>query len=283
MIRASVGVAILLAGLAGVEPAGAQSREFNQTVNLNAGGSLRVDGSIGSIRITSWDKPQVEIRARIEAPDDVSDEYARQAVEATAIDVTGDQTSVTVASNYERVPHLRLGRWGSWGNNDRREPPVHYDIRAPRSLRLSIDSDRGPAMVQGFEGAVDVVVDRGELTLKDVSGDIRINIDRGGQSSLDDVRGSVEGDADRTDLRITAHALDRDSRIEIDRGDVEVSVPGAQRLTVRTEISRRGDFHADFPIEWSSSDPRRSRGRINGGGTELLVNSDRGHVRLRRR
>jgi hypothetical protein len=93
----------------------------------------------------------------------------------------------------------------------------------------------------------------------------------------------VRIEADRTDLRIDAISLDRDSRVEIDRGDVDLRVPADQRLTVRTDISRRGHFDSDLPIQWMSSDPRRSEGHVNGGGPELFVESDRARIGLRRR
>ncbi len=196
--------------------------------------------------------------------------------------MTGDRSSVTVATDYTGVPERSgRGHWGNWGNVA--VPSVHYEVRAPRRIRLSIDSDRGPAAVSGFEGEFDIVIDRGGLELRDLNGDVRVNIDRGERSRIEGVRGSIRLEADRTELEVDAHALDRASRIEIDRGGVELRMPGAQRLTVRTDISRRGDFQTDFPIEWNTPDPRRSEGRINGGGAELFVESDRARVELRRR
>ena len=259
--------------------ASAQSREFSRTVQLDPDGALRVVGTKGSMRITSWDQPRVEIRARIERPEDVDEAYATRAVEATRIEVTGDSHSVSVLSDYSNVP-TRDGR-GHWG--DRRVPPVHYEIRVPRRIRLNVDSDRGPVAVSGIEGTADVVVDRGELEVHDVTGDLRVEIDRGERSRIDGVRGSLRVEADRTNLHVDAHALDRESRIGIDRGEIELQVPQGQRLTVRTDISRRGEFHTDFPVQWTSSDPRRSEGRINGGGTELFLESDRATIELRRK
>jgi hypothetical protein len=259
--------------------AAAQSREFSRTVELDPGGSLRVVGTKGSIRITSWDQPSVEIRARIDRPEDVDADYAARAVEATTIEVTGDRHSVSVRSDYSNVP-TRDGR-GRWG--DRTVPPVHYEIQAPRRVNLNVDSDRGPVAVFGVEGTADIVIDRGELEVRDIAGDLRVEIDRGERSRIEVVHGSLRVEADRTDLDVDAQALDRDSRIEVDRGEVELRVSDAQRLTVRTDISRRGRFHTDFPVQWMSSDPRQSEGHINGGGTELFLESDRATINLRRR
>jgi hypothetical protein len=257
----------------------AQSREFSRTVELDPSGALRVVGAIGSIRITSWEQPQVEIRARIERPDQVSDEYATRAIDATSIEVTGDRRAVSVVSNYSKVPVLHLRR-GSYG---RRDPPVHYEIRAPRKIVLNVDSDRGPLTVSGFEGVFDIVADRGTLDLRDVGGDLRIDIDRGERSRIDGLRGRIRLQADRTNLDINAPSLDTDSRIEIDRGHIELSVTRGQQLTVRIDVSRRRRLHTDFPIQWRSAEPRQSEGHINGGGAELFVELGRATVDLRRR
>jgi len=278
MRRRTLPAALALAILA-TSTVAAQSREFARTVDLQPTGTLRVDGSKGSIRLTSWDRPQVEVRARIERPEEVADEYARQAVDATEIEVTSLASGVSVRTNYDRVPKLR-----DFGHGDSRAvPDVHYEIRAPRRIELHVNSDRGPATISGFEGTVDIVLDRGELDLSDAVGDVRIEIDRGERSRVSGVRGSLQVDSDRTDLRIETVGLDRDSRIEADRGEIDLAVPTDQRLTVRTDISRRGSFDSDFPIQWMSSDPRRSEGHLNGGGPELRIESDRASIGLRKR
>ena len=277
-MRSAIGMVLSLLLLSA--PASAQSREFSRTVELDPAAALRVVGGKGSIRITSWDQPQVEIRARIERPDQVSDDYASRAIGATNIEVTGDRRSLSVVSNYSNVPELRLrGR-----SHGRRDPPVHYEIRAPRKIVLNVDSDRGPLTVSGFEGTFEIVADRGKLDLRDVAGDLRVDIDRGERSRIDGLRGRIRLEADRTTLDIDAPWLDSDSRIEIDRGHIELSVATGQQLTVWTDISRRGRFHTDLPIQWMSAEPHQSEGHINGGGTaELFVELGRASVDLRRR
>jgi hypothetical protein len=271
--------AAVLAVVFASSPGAAQDRQFTQIVDLQQSGTLRVEGNKGSMQISSWDRPQVEIRARIELPEDVPADYAQQTVDATGIDVTANSGSVSVRSNYDRVPtRSGVGDWGS-----KTVPAVHYEIRAPRRIDLRVDSDRGPAAIRGFEGTLDIVIDRGELNLQDAAGDVRLSIDRGEQSRLTNVGGSLTIEADRTDLRIEAAALERNSRIEIGRGDVELRIAADQRLTVRTDVSRRGNFSSDVPIQWMSEDRRRSEGHVNGGGPELFVESDRAAISLRQR
>ena len=51
--------------------AGAQGDTFEETVALEPGGSLSIEATGGSVLLLAWDRPQVEIQARIEAPADV--------------------------------------------------------------------------------------------------------------------------------------------------------------------------------------------------------------------
>src|SRR5262245_43583934 len=73
--------------LLSVTPLMAQSKVFDRTVNLAPGGLLKLDATRGSVRLTSWDRDQVEIHARIEADDSWDASYARRAVDATTVDV----------------------------------------------------------------------------------------------------------------------------------------------------------------------------------------------------
>ncbi len=270
----SITVSLCALALALPTLAAAQTKNFTETVPLDAGGRLHVDGSKGSISLTAWERNEVEIRARIEAPSNVDGDYAKRAVEATTVRVEGSGSSVEIRSDYSEVPE-RSGRW-----NGKSVPEIHYEIRAPKNLRLSVDSDRGPASITGFEGEIEIDVDRGEVDLRELTGRIAIDIDRGSDSRMSSIRGSFVVDADRTNLRMRDIRIESDSRLDIDRGDVEIGIESSQGLNLRTDLSRRADFETELPLTMSSLDGRDFEGTINGGGPELYIGSDRGSIRL---
>ncbi|HAK55874.1 MAG TPA: hypothetical protein DCP38_10400 [Acidobacteria bacterium] len=255
----------------------AQNRVFEQTVQLDSGGRLSVEANKGSLQLTAWDREEVEIRARIEAPQNVSADYARRAVEATRIDVSGSGSSVRIEPDYSDVPY----REDRWNDNSRSIPFIHFEISAPRQIRLVAESDRGPATISGFEGDLDIETDRGEAMLRDLSGRVQIVIDRGDSSRVEGLSGLIDLEADRADITMRNVTIDDDSRIEIDRGDLEIDLSENQALTLIADLSRRAEFESDFPVTMQSMDGRDFRGTINGGGPELLIESDRGRVRLR--
>ena len=260
-------------------PAGpsAQSRVFDQTVPLASAGRLAVESNKGSLQLTGWDRDEVEIHVRIEPPENVSADYARRAVEATHIEVSGGGQSVRIEPDYSDVPY----REDRWNDNSRSIPFVHFEISAPRQIRLVVESDRGLATIRGFEGDLDIEVDRGDANLSDLNGRITVDIDRGDHSRFSDISGSLDLEFDRTDVTMRNVTIDGDSLIEIDRGEIEIALPADQALTIVTDLSRRAEFDSDFPVTMESMDGRDFRGTINGGGPELSIKSDRGRVRLR--
>ena len=256
----------------------AQSRTIDQTLKLSPGGTLNLTATKGSVRLTSWDRNEVQIRARIEASSRWADEYAKEAVEKTTVDISGDGQSVRIRSNYEAVP----SRWTQWGRDSRTIPDIHYEIRAPKRIELRLDIDRSDSEIAGFAGRVTIEADRSELRVSDIEGDLRVDIDRGGRSRFANLRGSFSLEGDRTNLDLALAKLTDRSRLEIDRGDAEIRVAAGQALTLRTEIERRGRFESEVPMEVEGGTSHSPEGTINGGGPTLTVIARRARVELRK-
>ena len=241
----------------------------------------------------SWDRPTVEIRARIERPPRVDDDYARRAIEGTTIEVESGGRSVRIWSDYSGVPRRGGLFWGA-----RRVPRVHYEIRAPRRLDLDLDIDRSDTTVRGFEGTlvldldrsdleasdlagtITIDLDRAQLQASDLRGDISLNLDRGQHVVLDGLSGSLRLDIDRTNVTMRDVRIDDDSRVEIDRGDLDIELAGDQTLTIDADLSRRADFSSDLPVTMQRTG-HTFHGTINGGGPRLRIEADRSDIRLR--
>lgn len=259
-------------------PALAQSKTFNRTVDFTAGGDLRISTDVGSVRLTSWERNQVEVVARIEARDNdhVSADYMRRAVEATEIEMTGSGNRVTIKANYDNVPYESV-----WGGRNRVIPRIEWEIRAPRRANIDLNTDRSEAEVRGFEGRHSLQADRTPLRVEDMTGDIRLHIDRGNQTRLSNVRGSLQIEADRTDLTFERLQLTADSRVQMDRGKLEMRLAGSQGLNLSMNKERRNSFQSDFPITTSQFSDSKIEGAINGGGPRLTLQTDRTQVHLK--
>lgn len=280
---------VLLA--ASVGSAAAQERTFRQTLEFPAGSRLALETDRGSVRLTSWDRAEAEIVARIEPPEGVDAEYARRAVEGTVVEVRGNRRSVRVRTDTGDVP--RRGPFG-----DRRMPRVHYEIRAPRQLDLDLVIDRAATTIEGFEGRLLLDLDRSDLDARDLAGNVTLRFDRGtfrasglagsidigldraGDVLLAGLRGQLHLDADRTSVTLRDLTVEDDSVVGIDRGDLDVALAAGRGVTVDAAGTRRTSFSHDLPGAFEQ-EGGGLRGSVNGGGPGLCIEADRGAVWLR--
>jgi hypothetical protein len=258
------------------EPAVYQSRDFKQAVDFEAGGDFTINSDKGSVQLSSWDSNQIEISARIDPPQNVSDDYGRRAVEGARIEVLGGGRSLTVRSNFDAVPYK-----DGLMNHSKSLPDIHYVIRAPRSINVTVELDRSKLDIQGFKGKAKIDTDRTSVKASDLEGDVRIKMDRG-EARLSGLRGSLDIETDRTDSRLQAVRIERDSRLEIDRGVFEIGLTQSQPLTISTDFSNRTSFESDFAVAMKSGNGKNFQAAINGGGPRFSLNADRGKISLRR-
>ena len=271
----------------------AQGRTFERTMEFQPGSRLALEADRGSVRLTSWDRAEAEIVARIEPPGGVDDGYAQRAVAGTAVEVRGNRRSVRIRTDYGGVP--RLGLFG------RRLPRVHYEIRVPRQLDLDLQIDRAPTTIEGVEGRLLLDLDRSDLDARDIggavvlefdrgtlqgsglAGSLAIDLDRAGEVVLDGVRGDLQLDADRTDVTLRDLAIENHSRLELDRGNLDVELAPGLAVTLDVAGTRRSGLSIDLGgwVERVESRDGGFQGHVNGGGPVLRVETDRGGVRVR--
>lgn len=258
-------------------PLAAQTKTFEKTTAVNPGGILRFHAERGSVRLEGWDRNEVAVRARIDADSSMSAADARRLVDATEIEfIVSGANDVTVRANYDKVPHF-----SSIFGDYRRTPNIHYEIRAPRRMDLRLKIDRSDSDIRAFEGRIDLEADRSVIRTADLTGPVRARLDRGGDSSFRTLRGSFDIVGDRTNIHVGVDKLDASSRIQTDRGDINISLARTQGADLQTSLSRRASF--DTSLNFQSRVSRRDNpsGPVNGGGPRLFIQADRGSVRLR--
>jgi hypothetical protein len=245
------------------EAADLGARDFQYTVELQSGGRLSMDTFKGSIRLTAWDRDELDIVARIEADPQASQEYAVESVAATEIDVRGSGRSVSIVSDYDRVPARSEGWFGQ--TQTKILPYVHYEIRAPRELRFELDDHKSTVELDGFKGDFRIDTHKGRVSLQQIEGRIRVDTHKG-------------------DVEVDALALDGRSRFETHKGSVRIFLPAAQGVDLRVDAGRRGRVRTHgFQLELTSDPDERDRTyqlRLNGGGPRLELSTYKGEIEL---
>ena len=241
-------------------------KEVRKTVDLAANGRLSVDTFKGWIEVSTWDRPQAEIYARIEPDDSDMEGYQADKVRETEVRIEGGGSSVRIKSDYDHVRNHRHHLFPFWWGSSGTLPYVRYAIKMPRTAQLEIHDYKSQTRVAGLGAELDLKTYKGEVEIRDMDGPVR----------LETFKGEVRAD----------YARFAASDFETYKGRIEVAIPRQTAFTLDADMGRRGDLRNEFgTVERTVSgwrhDHRIRDARANGGGPALSMRTNKGELRVR--
>lgn len=273
----------------------ADDRHFEQKVAADPHGAVDISNVAGSVTVTAWDQPSVEVKAVLD----------------------NDQMQVRVASEQGRTL-VSVGHKGvSFSGGEAR-----LEVRIPQNSELEVTAVSakvsstgvlGTQRLKTVSGKLTADVGPGDTEVKTVSGDIRMRgTGRPGTLRVDSVSGDVSlehgaGDLDATTISGDLHAevspghtvrlhttsgaiafegtLQRDATLDAEsiNGDVKIKVPsdGGFEYEVSTFSGDIKSCFGQVAEHASAYGPgRRLSGTRGAGGARVRVKSLSGSVTL---
>lgn len=243
--------------------AGLPSKEVSKTLPLGPGEAVRVETYKGSVKVTTWDRAEVAVEARVEADPDCGGE-SQQArwVDQTRVAIEKSAAGVSIVSDYGRLDEIT-----GWFTGCTARPFVRYTIRMPKGAPLSIKDYKSGLVVKGLEADLAIETYKGTADVAGLAGGLRVETYKG-------------------QVRAVLTRLATDVRAETYKGSIVLRVPESSSFRLSAAAGRRGDFACDFPAPASSrSSGRRSlnvQGDVNGGGPRVTLKTDKGRLELRK-
>ena len=261
----------------------ARAEEWSKTYSVTGRANVHVDTNDGSVRVTTGDTKQVELKVFYEG-------YTLD--KNLKIDARQDGDKVEISAR--QTIHI------SWGWNSHRG--LRIEVRMPKDADLSVDSGDGSVETQAISGNLDIHTGDGHIRVDGAKGQIRL---RTGDGSIEgrDLDGKIE--ADSGDGHITLDG--RFDTLNIHTGDGSINAhaqPGSK--VISSWNIRTGDGSVDLVvptdlnanIDASTNDGRISlgipvtvegqfsnsqiHGKMNGGGQPLTIHTGDGSIRLSR-
>lgn len=265
-------VLLLLSGgvLLGTNARAQQVRSIHKTIDLQPDGKVQVSATAGSVRVTTWERPAVEMNLRIE------DTNAAQ-VEETRVVVEEDGSHVKIRT--DNADPDGPGLLDLIGLGSAEGPTTNYTLRVPKTASLKISTKGAGVEVAGLRGDVTVEGTSGPVQVRDIEGRV-VAATFSGPVRAEDVRGELIVATFSGNLQVRALSLPTKSHIGSFSGDAEVVLPADAAFDLRTEISWGGEVTSDFAMPDSSA---REDGTIpvGGGGPQIVFESFSGNLTLR--
>ncbi|MBS9460853.1 DUF4097 family beta strand repeat protein [Flagellimonas sp. 389] len=233
----------------------------------NSPGKLVVDQIAGSIHVEAYEGKEVVIKASFGSEKrhykDDGNNNGMKRISNTSLAISAEEKNNVVQVINEQ--------WNKVTN---------LEVKVPKnfSLKLSTVND-GNISVNGVNGEMEISNVNGEITLKGVSG----------SASTDTVNG---------DIKIDFVSITKDANMAFSslNGDVAITFPNSLKADVKAK-SDMGEIFTDFDMQVSANKPEVNknnssgsykvkieqwvRGKINGGGPEMLFKTFNGDILIK--
>ncbi len=237
-------------------------KEVHKTIALNRDGSLRIKTFKGSIAITTWDRPEVNVDARIEPDGDDRDSLEK--VQWTEVRVSGGGRWAEIQSDYDEIKRHGHGFLGIFDGDDGPLPFVRYTIQMPATAALEVEDFKS------------------ETHLSDLKADLKLHTYKG-TARVANLDGAARVETYKGDVRVEFARFSHASRFNTYKGEIGVRLPKDSRFDLDADSGRHGAIDSDFAVvtragRWHSG---RAEGAVNGGGPELRLTTYKGTLRIR--
>jgi hypothetical protein len=224
----------------------AEKEEFHQTFPLPSQGRFSLDNVNGDVRITGWDKAEVQIDA-------IKKAKSAEALEKIKIEIDAGKDQITVKTRYPK------GKGGENGGS------VEYTIFVPRGATLKKIADvNGSVFIKEVTGAVDVSTVNGKVVASGMS--------NGGE--FESVNGSVQA---------TFSEVKSEKSIDMKtvNGGLELKLPANANASVSAS-SLNGGIHSSYNLPVKKHFPIGSNlnADIGSGGAEVRMKSVNGGIQI---
>jgi DUF4097 and DUF4098 domain-containing protein YvlB len=257
-------------------------------------GKLVMSVDRGGIKVTTWDRNQVEVIVQREVHDGTASEAAAL-LKAHKVTCTQHGNEIIVEAQ---------GPKSDWHSLFGRKPNlnVEFKIRVPEKFDLKLKTAGGGIKAAGLAGSVDVDTAGGGLEFSTIQGPVEGHTSGGGIRATD-CSGTLKIDTSGGGIDIKnfsgpwlkaqtsgggisadfASQPKSDCSLSTSGGGINVSVPETIAVNIDAGTSG-GHVSSDLPVTVKGEHKGNElRGAINGGGSALVLKTSGGNVQVQKR
>lgn len=246
--------------------------EFHQAYPLATNGEIRVENVNGRVRITAWERVEVQVDA-VKSADTEAD------LKATRIVIDSHAGAISL-----RTKQPDAGSGWKWWRGRHNSPSVDYDLKVPAGARLKkIENVNGGVDIKSVTGAVHAGTVNGRLELESVRGEVHAETVNGhlratglaANARLNTVNGAIEAAFDSL-------SGVKSVSLETVNGAVQLSLPASANAEI-SATTLNGGIKADSPLAVKKDWPvgTELHCKLGQGGAHIKANTVNGAIRVR--
>jgi hypothetical protein len=211
--------------------------DFHYSYPLNAGGRLAVESFNGSVEVSTWDQPAVDISGT---------KYARTQEDTADVKIEIDHTPESVSVRATR-PSMRNGNYGArFAIKVPRGAVIERLVTSNGAIRASdgigpsrMKTSNGHVEVRGLKGGLTAETSNGPIEAIDIDGAVDAHTSNG-HIRLEQVRGAVDATTSNSGIRAILEKVQGSVRLQSSNGPIDLSLPANAQSDVRAHTSNSG-------------------------------------------
>ena len=247
----------LLAGAlwAGTDPglsparAGEVKEELHETYQLAPDGRVSLDNINGSVRIATWDRPEVKVDA-------VKKAKREEDLGEVTIEIKTSAAHVRIHTEY---PDTKNRGWFKWGNSTW----VDYELTVPVDARLKD--------ISVVNGSIEIEGSRADVNAQSVNGTVKVR-NHAGRVNISTVNGRVEAELASLDgvKSVSASTVN---------GSVDLVLPHGANADVSASTVN-GGIKGDVPSKRNWPVGATANAKLGEGGTKVSAETVNGGIEI---
>jgi hypothetical protein len=214
---------------------------------------------------------EMDGRYTIRVPKRFETDLHTEGGDVTAGEITGNAT-VKTSGGKLAFKHLE----GTLNGDTSGGPIEIQDCHGP----IKIETSGGDITVADGTGTLDAKTSGGRIDVRNFSGDTEVRTS-GGNLSLERITGKITGKTSGGSIRALIHdAVAGDVKLETSAGNIDLSLPAAATVDIDARTSV-GEIFSRLPLETSDVDREHLRGRLNGGGKSVKLETSAGNITIK--
>jgi hypothetical protein len=236
------------------------------------------DGNVVTVRahhakpkeFRSFGHSEMDGRYTIRVPKRFETDLHTEGGNVSAGELTGNATVKTSGGNLA-FKHLE----GTLTANTSGGSIAVEDCRGP----IDIETSGGDITVADGTGTLDAKTSGGRIDVRNFSGDTEVRTS-GGNLTLQRITGKIIGQTSGGSIRASIpDAVIGDVRLETSAGNIDVSLPATGTVDIDASTSV-GEVFSRLPLETSNVDREHLRGKLNGGGKSVKLQTSAGNITI---
>lgn len=267
-----------------------EPNRIEKSFNVISGGRLTIDTDSGEIDVETHKKDTIEIKV---VKGKKKNLFMLQNI-LNDFNLTFDHTGpdLNITGKFQRGVNF-------W-QNQLNDINIHFQVTVPHEYDVDLNNRIEDISINGVIGKLQLKSSTGDIGVINVNGPTQVDTSTG-DLHLENIKGSISGGSSTGDITmsncqgpITIRSSTGDVRmnlptqlqhawnIQTSTGDIVLTFSSnlAANIDVKTSV---GDISTDFPVLTTTMQKKRVRGKINGGGQLLKLQTSTGDIRLKSR